>query len=120
MLESIKKLDIKSSIVNDKDNDLRKLYFETFDGLIIKIKSFKSGDDIYYHFNVDSDFKVRNELSENEPNIVGLPKMMTFEEIEEEKAKYNYLKNWYFKLYKDFNTGTNFTLQDLIVEKNSN
>ena len=46
--------------------------------------------------------------------------MMTFEEIEEEKAKYNYLKNWYFKLYKDFNTGTNFTLQDLIVEKNSN
>ena len=35
--------------------------------------------------------------------------MMTFEEIEEEKAKYNYLDNWYFKLYKDFNTGTNFT-----------
>ena len=82
--------------------------------------SFKSGDDIYYHFDVDSDIKVRNELDENEPNIVGLPKMITFEEIEEEKTKYNYLKNWYFKLYKDFNTGTNFTLQDLIVEKNIN
>ena len=120
MLESIKKLDIKSSILNDKDNALRQIYFETFDGLIIKIKSFKSGDDIYYHFDVDSNFEVRKELDENEPNIVGLPKMMTFEEIEEEKTKYNYLKNWYFKLYKDFNTGTNFTLQDLIVEKNSN
>ena len=120
MLESVKKLDIKSNILNDKDNDLRQLYFETFDGLIIKIKSFKSGDDIYYHFDVDSDIEVRNELDDNEPNIVGLPKMMTFEEIVEEKAKYNYLKNWYFKLYKDFNTGTNFTLQDLIVEKNSN
>ena len=120
MLESVKKLDIKSSILNDKDNNLRQLYFETFDGLIIKIKSFKSGNDIYYHFDVDSDFEVRNELDDNEPNIVGLPKMMTFEEIEEEKAKYKYLKNWYFKLYKDFNTGTNFTLQDLIVKKNSN
>ena len=61
--------------------------FETFDGLIIKIKSFKSGDDIYYHFDVDSDIKVRKELDENEPNIVGLPKMITFEEIEEEKTK---------------------------------
>ena len=44
--------------------------------------------------------------------------MMTFEEVEEEETKYNYLKNWYFKLYKDFDTGTTFfTLQDLIVEK---
>ena len=120
MLESVKKLDIKSSILNDQDNDLRQLYFETFDGLIIKIKSFKSGDDIYYKFDVDSDIKVRKELNEDEPNIVGLPKMTTFEEIKEEKAKYNYLKSWYFKLNKDFDTGTNFTLQDLIEEKNSN
>ena len=120
MLESVKKLDIKSNGLNDKDDYLKQIYFETFDGLIIKIKSFKFGEDIYYHFDVDSDFEVRNELDENEPNIVGLPKMMTFEEIEEEKIKYNYLKNWYFKLYKDFNIGTNFTLQDLIVEKKNN
>ena len=120
MLESVKKLDIKNNILIDKGDTLKQIYFETFDGLIIKIKSFKSGDDIYYNFDIDSDFEVRKELDENEANIVGLPKMMTFEEVEEEKAKYNYLKNWYFKLYKDFNTGTNFTLQDLIVEKNSN
>ena len=120
MLESVKKLDIKSSILNEKDNYLRQLYFETFDGLTIKIKSFKSGDDIYFHFDVDSDFEVRNELDENEPNIVGLPKMITFEEVEEEETKYDYLKNWYFKLYKDFDTGINFTLRDLIVEKDNN
>ena len=40
-----------------KDNDFRQLYFETFDGLIIKIKSLKSGDDIYYNFDVDSELK---------------------------------------------------------------
>ena len=117
MLESVKKLNVKRNVLNDKDNALKQIYFETFDGLRIKIKSFKSGDDIYFHFDVDSDFEVRKELDENEPNIVGLPKMITFEEVEKEKIKYNYLKSWYYKLYKDFNTGINFTLKDLIVEK---
>ena len=120
MLESVKKLDIKNNALNDKEEVLKQIYFETFDGLIIKIKSLKFGDDIYYYFDVDSDFEVRKELDENEPNIIGLPKMITFEEVEKEKINYNYLKDWYFKLYKDFDTGINLTLQELIVKKDSN
>ena len=46
--------------------------------------------------------------------------MITFEEVEKEKINYNYLKDWYFKLYKDFDTGINLTLQELIVKKDSN
>ena len=120
MLESVKKLDIKNNALSDKEEVLKQIYFETFDGLIIKIKSLKFGDDIYYYFDVDSDFEVRKELDENEPNIIGLPKMITFEEVEKEKINYNYLKDWYFKLYKDFDTGINLTLQELIVKKDSN
>ena len=74
MLESVKKLDIKNNILIDKGDTLKQIYFETFDGLIIKIKSFKSFDDIYYNFDIDSDFEVRKELDENEPNIVDFQK----------------------------------------------
>ena len=117
LLESVKKVDIKKYSFNKNNNFIKNLYFETFDGLIINIKAFENEGEIYYYFDIDSDINVRKELNKNEPNIVGLPTMLTFEEVRAEVIKYQYLKDWVFKLYEDFNSDTNFILQDIIEEK---
>ena len=120
LLESVKKIDIKKSSINKNNNFIKNLYFETFDGLIINIKAFKIEGDIYYYFDIDSDINVRKELNKSEANIVGLPNMLSFEEVRAEVIKYQYLEDWLFKLYDDFNSDTNFILQDIITQKQNN
>ncbi len=120
LLESVKKIDIKKHSLNENNNFIKNLYFETFDGLVINIKAIEKEGDIYYYFDIDSDINVRKELNKSEPNIVGLPNMLSFEEVKAEATKYQYLKDWVFKLYDDFDSDTNFTMQDIIEKKQNN
>ena len=120
LLESVKKIDIQKYDFSANTNFVKNLYFETFDGLIINIKAFEKEKSIYYYFDIKSDINVRKELNKSEPNVVGLPNMLSFGEVRAEVIKYQYLKDWVFKLNKDFNSDTSFILQDIIEKKQNN
>ncbi len=120
LLESVKKTDIKKNTFNENNNIIKRLFFETFDGLIININALENEGSIYYFFDVSSDINIRKELDENESTVVGLPKILSFEEVRAEAIKYSYLKDWAFKLYEDFNSDTKFVLKDIIEEIKNN
>ena len=104
LLESLKKTDVK--VFSDEYKVISKIDYQTFDGIIITINLYQVEDAIYSHFSISSDIKERKELSKEEPVIVGLPKMKSFNEIKLEVDKYSHVSKWLYKLnddiYKEF------------------
>ena len=71
----------------------------------------------FSNFEISSNINIRQELSNDEPKIIGLPKMATFKDVIIEEKKYSYLSDWMFKLHNDFYATVNLSFLDLIEKK---
>ena len=118
LLESVKITDITKLKTTNYGNKTNKIIFETFDGLIINITTFELNKNIYANFTILSDINSRKELPKDSPKIVGLPKLISFDEVNDEVLKYQYLKDWVYQLNKDFYDEINIKLKDLISKNN--
>ena len=117
ILESVKIANIKKKSNEKKYRYKKDITFTSFDGLVVNIKTFELDKQMYFDFDIVSDFSVREELPDDSPTIVGLPNMLSIDQVESEVKKYIYLKDWHFILYNDFIKNFNVTFSDLIEEK---
>ena len=101
LLESLKKTDIK--LFSDNFKLIKRIKYQTFDGIDVSIDLYNINEDIYSHFSIISDSLIREELAEDEPVIVGLPKMKSYDDIKKEVNKYSYISNWLYRLNGDVN-----------------
>ena len=118
LLESLKKTDIK--LFSDKYKLIKKIKYQTFDGIDVSIDLYNINGDIYSHFNVISDNLIREELSDDEPVIVGLPKMKSYDDIKKEVNKYSYISNWLYRLNDDVNKEFLKPFSALVKKKEAN
>lgn len=118
LLESLKKTDIK--LFSDKFKLIKRIKYQTFDGIDVSIDLYNINGEIYSHFSIISDSLIREELDEDEPVIVGLPKMKTYDDIKKEVNKYSYISNWLYKLNDDVNKEFLKPFSALVKKKEAN
>ena len=118
LLESLKKTDIK--LFSDNFKLIKRIKYQTFDGIDVSIDLYNINGDIYSNFSIISDSLIREELAEDEPVIVGLPKMKTYDDIKKEVNKYSYISNWLYKLNDDVNKEFLKPFSTLVKKKETN
>ena len=118
LLESLKKTDIK--LFSDNFKLIKRIKYQTFDGIDVSIDLYNINGDIYSNFSIISDSLIREELAEDEPVIVGLPKMKTYDDIKKEVNKYSYISNWLYKLNDDVNKEFLKPFSALVKKKEAN
>ena len=122
VFESLKILDVSPILPNsDKvDADIQKnIIVETFDGLILKLDLLKADKKQYIKIYAKSDIQVREELTESEKKIVGLPNMKSFKEVIDEQEKIRFATNWLYTIDKESLALLNKSKSDY-VKKNIN
>ena len=120
MLEDIKKVNILPFFDYEISNVMKKIIYKTFDGLLITINLIKVNDKLYAHFEVNSDIKIRKELSKDASSLLGLPVMKKFEDIKTEAQRYNYISDWLYEVNKDFNKEFLKNFSALVKQKENN
>ena len=120
---AIEKLPIKNIIkkYTGNKNKLTETVFTTFDGLKIHVTNFEANDSNWVEFSAEFDSRLRRELPEDGPTIVGLPEMPTIEEVKNEVISLNQsFENWSFQFNESKHDLLTTNLKNITKKKEIN
>jgi len=118
VLERLTLLDIKSRNETNFSNKATKVIYTSFDGLEISIVTEHINGKNWATFDVLYDSKLRRELPEDGPVNVGLPDMLSIEEVKNNAINLNMkLNNWAFSFKSIIHQRFNTKIEDITKKR---